>query len=96
MEGKYYFSYRGHTGVLKNKLEKAIIELLKENERKVIAEKDLPAFKMSIIDGIAALNAKFSKCKPRNVDWWDFRNTDKGDSSLSGIAFTHFMIYASK
>jgi len=88
-----YFSYLGYTLTLKNNLEKAIVEFLKENDRKVINESNLSGFKKYIVDGIELLNQKFNKCKPRRVSWWEPK---KGDCALSGVEFTNFILYKSK
>ncbi|MGB4776006.1 MAG: hypothetical protein WBP45_12585 [Daejeonella sp.] len=86
-----YFSYITHTYSINNNLERAILQLLKGYNRKIITSVELPEFKKMIIGCIDQLNQAHPRCKPFKVSWG---NSEKVDTHLSGIyGICHFYLY---
>jgi hypothetical protein len=65
-----YFSYISNTYSLKNSLEKAVFGLLCQENRKIIDEENVQAFKDNISKRVKELNASFPRCKPITIDWY--------------------------
>lgn len=81
----------------KNKLDKAIQEFIKQNDRLLIDSKDLKKFKESIIQHINFLNQEFKNCTPKAASWFDAGQTRYcKDYGLSGIESVAFYIHEIK
>lgn len=88
----HYFSYISYTYSPKNKLEKAVYELLKEKDRSIVPDNDLIKFQGQITDRIEELNKDFPRCNPIKPY---FHKVGK-DYHLSPNVTAVFNIYASK
>lgn len=64
--------YISHTLATKNKLEKAMLELLKKQDRKLLmSEIEATKFRDDLLAWTNALNAAHPKCKPIDPQWYD-------------------------
>jgi hypothetical protein len=98
----HYLSFIGQTYTLKNSLEKAFLEMIKNENRKLIPSHELGLFQNRIIEAVHALNKSFPRCKPINVSWYSNRaySCDQAgkyaDHFLSiGASICTFHLYAS-
>lgn len=89
----HYFSLITHQYVTKNKLEKAVQDLLKENDRLIVEEKELVKFQGKITDRIEELNKAHPRCTPVKPYFWKQGN---GDYSFSPQNMCVFTLRASK
>lgn len=87
-----YFSYTSNSLTLKNKLEIAVHDYLKDNERQVIPALEVKKFKEKIVKRIDELNKTHIRCTPVKVQWDSWNNKDY---SLSGAHFCSFHLFAS-
>lgn len=98
-EMKKYFTYIGYNWQGRNKLDEAIREFLKTQNRLIITETDLEGFKRMILEKIDELSRQFNRCKPTKGYWWmsKLRAGDSNDDSLSfdgvGSCICSFSIY---
>lgn len=71
------FSYDGLKKTPKNRLEKAVLEFLSLNSRRIIHREDgVEHFKNQICQGIDMLNAKFTRCGKYHAWWVPLNNGD--------------------
>lgn len=90
----HHFSYMSFSYTCTNRLQKAILAYLLENDRRIIDDADIARFRKEILGGIAFLNRAHSKCNPVNAHW----ASDEKDSKLymgSGV-ICNFHIYKTK
>ena len=81
----------------KNKLELAIQELIKANDRVIIEGKDLESFKSGIKQQINFLNEEFPRCAPKKPGWCNVGGITKNkDFALSGIECVYFYLHEIK
>lgn len=64
-----YLSYIDNTYATKNRLENAVMELIRKNDRTLIIGDDVELFKEQIIAGIEKLNDEFKRCTPLKAYW---------------------------
>jgi hypothetical protein len=64
-----YFTYISYWYSPKNKLEAAIHEYLRKEERKIIPATEINAFRTRIYRGIMCINGMFPRCHPVTVAW---------------------------
>lgn len=78
----------------KNKLEKAIQEFIKTNDRLLIDGKDLSQFKNQIIQHINFLNEEHRRCSSKRSSWFNSSSDSKiKDFGLGGIECIAFYIH---
>jgi len=81
----------------KNKLEKAIQDFIKCNDRLLIDSKDLNEFKSKIIQHINFLNLENARCSPKSASWYNAGESSKiKDWGISGVDCIAFYIYEIK
>lgn len=81
----------------KNKLEAAIQEFIKSNDRLIIDGKDLNEFKWKIIQHINFLNLENARCTPKCASWYKAGESSKlKDWGISGVDCVAFYIYEIK
>lgn len=87
-----YLTRVGQVYSAKNKLEIAVQDFLKGNDRKLINGTDLKKFKDGIIKHIEFLNFENSRCKSKNPSWF-ISDINFKDHAISGIDCITFNIY---
>lgn len=89
-------SYLGQSWCHSNKLQSAIFEFLKTQDRVHLQGEQVAKFKRSILLKIEDLNEQYPRCKPCNAHW-SYLCKNTGDSSLStgDQQICDFRIYAS-
>lgn len=91
----HYFSHISATYSHKNKLEQAIYELLKENDRLIIPEADIIKFQGKITDRIEELNKEFPRCTPV-APYFSRISKNEPDYYLSPQSICIFILRATK
>lgn len=91
----HYFSLITYEYVPKNKLHKAVLDLLKENDRMIILKADVIKFQGKITDRIEELNKEHPRCEPIKPYFWKPRDGDD-DYCFSPQAMCVFTLKASK
>lgn len=91
-----YLSFVGTDYTPKNKLEKAIQLMVKENDRIAIHPVFVERFKISILEKISALNKIYPRCKEVSATWGESYDKNSNDIVLRGTHFIQFRLYASK
>ncbi len=90
-----YFCFITHELSLKNNLDKAALDLLKEHNRTIIDGKDIEWFKDEINKSIERLNGQFKRCKPLKPSWWQ-SDRKAGDWTMNSVGSCTFNLYATK
>lgn len=88
--------YVGQSYVPKNRLENAIQEYLKLNDRKLLSGNEIAEFKKAILDQISAFNDKYSRCTPVRASWIkNHENKQPADEilSLGGSLICNLYLY---
>jgi hypothetical protein len=80
----------------KNKLEKAVYDMIQNYERKIIQDDELAAFKKEITTNIKNLNALHARCKPVKTDWYEDSNSNRMNDHNLWLYFVNIVIYQSK
>jgi hypothetical protein len=81
----------------KNKLETAIQEFIKSNDRIIIEQKDLNEFKWKIVQHINFLNLENKRCSSKCASWYNAGESSKiKDWGISGVDCIAFYIYEIK
>jgi hypothetical protein len=64
--------------VAKNNLEKVAHKLAKEMDRRILCEREIPAFKKEFQEKICALDKEYKRCKPLkfSIESYDFHEGD--------------------
>jgi hypothetical protein len=103
---KYYFSYISNRYTLKNKLHKAVYELLVSQERVIIEADKFKEFKKYIISSIERCNAAYPRCTPLKPEWSDEAHVNVTYNSAErpyedcalylGYGVCNFYLYQSK
>jgi len=83
-----YFSLIIHNYVCKNKLQEAVYQFLKSQDRVIWA--NLETTKKMILYRIGEINKEFPRCKPIIVSWYTGM---KQDWSLSNVGVCSFTLY---
>lgn len=91
---KKYITFVSCTYQAKNKLETAILEFIKANDRLLIEHKDLSTFKENVIQHIQFLNQENKRCTPKSPSWYS--GLSKNDIHMSGVDVVSFYIYEIK
>lgn len=91
---KKYMSYCSQFLSHKNKLEEAVKNFIKDNDRKIIDEKDAAKFRVMISDGILELNKKFPRCTPLKASFWKSPISSEKDIHMDGIDCARFTLMA--
>ncbi len=92
---KQYLVYVGSVYVPKNNLEKSIQELLLQNDRLILDQKDLQTFKENIISQIEFINQENKRCSSKAASWYDAGIKHK-DYGLTGVDCISFYLYEIK
>jgi hypothetical protein len=79
---RYYFSYLWHQLALHNNLQKAVMQFLKSQDRKVIREEDVESFKQYINQQVKEICNQHQRCRPVVCEWWK-NHRDEDDEQLS-------------
>lgn len=76
----------------KNKLQKAVQEFFKEQERKVIAGESVNKYQDYFDERIDALNKQFTKCTPVKLNIWshDSKDINIQIESVVGLSMLQF------
>lgn len=88
-----HFSYTGGYYRTKNRLEKALEDLLRNKNRQVIESKELGAFKNDMLRSIEELNILHPRCNPIKASW-SLGYSSKDDFHLDGVFVCQFYLYA--
>lgn len=86
----YCSQYLSH----KNKLEEAIKQFIKENDRKVIDAAKSGEFRVIIEARILELNKKFPRCTPLKVSFWKSPISSEHDIHMEGVNCVRFSLMA--
>lgn len=65
----HFVAEKTHEYSCKNKLEKAILDFIKKEDRTLIPIRDLDEYKNRIIEELKEIQAKFPRCKPIRFEW---------------------------
>lgn len=83
----HYFSLITYEYAVKNKLEKAVQQLLVENNRLIIPKDEVVKFQGRITDKIEELNQQHPRCTPLKPYFWK-QGEDYSFSPQSTCVFT--------
>ena len=95
-----YVTYLFQANATGNKLEKAILDFIQDQNKKIIQPENLENYKEQFIAKIKELNDSYPRCRPFNPSWYNFRHSSSlGDNketdhwSLHDIHFITFALF---
>ena len=91
MDTTHYFLHYSYSNQPSNKLEREILNFFRSLDRKLIHAADLDETKKNILDKVAEINAKNSRCKPIPLTFYD--NNFSKATQVSGFHKLNFYIY---
>lgn len=68
MNNRYYFKITNENQTA-NKLEEAVLEFIKSNDRLIVTQHWVDGFKNTLDEIIDAISSKYPRCKPSCVDF---------------------------